>query len=90
MKDFNLCDIVVVTADHPIGSKVQTRGEIGVIAEIVNIGTSRCYRVQNASRSRQEEFFYPPYELRRATDLEMKEELIRLMLVKGETYEERC
>lgn len=81
MTEFQLCDIVVVTAEHPIGVHVaKTRGDIGMIAEIGLSGPQKCYRVQNNSRFRTEGFFYAPDEIRKATKQEIEDELKRLML----------
>lgn len=81
MNSFELCDIVIVTAEHPIGlGSRTTKGEIGMITEVCDYRGVRCYKVQNASRNRQVGIFYAADELRKATGKEIVEEFQRLML----------
>ena len=81
MTEFSLCDIVVVTAEHPIGvHTANTKGEVGMIVEIGLTGPQKCYRVQNSARGRREGFFYTAYELRKATATDIANEFKRLML----------
>lgn len=81
MKEFSLCDIVVVTTDHPIGiQSIKTKGDVGMIVEVGLTGPHKCYRVQNSARGQKEGFFYAGDEIRKATASDIAQEFKRLML----------
>ena len=75
-------DIVKVIVEHPDGSTVETYGTIGVIARIEHF-VSRPNETDYTVHTLSSDYVYEESQIREATPAEIKEELRRILTLKG-------
>ena len=73
---FRKGDIVVVTVEHPDGSRMITKGDIGIITEKELLGTEIDYTVHTWGS----DYVYGGNQLRLATQEEKNMKLTELMI----------
>jgi len=74
--EFHRGDIVVVTVEHPDGSKTVTKGDMGIITEKGTTESGIDYRVHTWSS----DYLYGDDQIRLATQEEKDAKLIDLMM----------